>query len=55
MDRIIDSVTLFHGRKDGFEDPSEYLESIGLAVDSQYDDPVKAAAIKRNGLQNTPP
>ena len=43
----MESVTLFYGQKDGFEDPSEYLESIDLAVNEKIDDPGKAAAIKQ--------
>ena len=47
MGGIMDSVPLFYGKKDGFEDPSEYLEIINFVVEEEYAEPAKAATVKR--------
>ena len=37
----------FHGRKDGYEDPTEYLETINFVVEEKYLEATKALTVKR--------
>ena len=47
MEGIMDSVPLFYGKKDEFEDPLEYLETINFVVEEKYTEPEKATTVKR--------
>ena len=47
MEGIVESVPTFHGRKDGYEDPIEYLETINFVVEEKYEDERKASTVKR--------
>ena len=43
----MESVPTFHGRKDGYEDPMEYLETITFVVEEKYAESAKAGTVKR--------
>ena len=47
MEGIIKSVPTFYGRKDDYEDPTEYLKIINFVVNKRYTDGAKASIIKR--------
>ena len=47
MEGITESVPTFHGEKDGYEDPLEYLETIKFVVDEMHTDQTKALMVKR--------
>ena len=47
MEGITESVPTFHGKRDGYEDPTEYLETITFVVEQRYTEPEKAATVKR--------
>lgn len=47
MEGIMESVPTFHGKKDGYEDPTEYLETINFVVEERYSDEAKALTVKR--------
>ena len=47
MEGIVESVPTFHGKRDGYEDPTEYLETIAFVVEEKYAEPGKAATVKR--------
>lgn len=36
LNKIMESVSIFHGRKDGYEDSTEYLETINFVVEEKY-------------------
>ena len=46
MEVIIEAIPPFYGRKDGREDPLEYLESINFSVEEKYSGD-KAESVKR--------
>lgn len=47
MEGITESVPVFHGKRDGYEDPLEYLETINFVVDEKHTDQTKALMVKR--------
>lgn len=47
MEGIVDSVPAFYGKKYGFGDPEEYLETINFVVKEKYDQSEKALVVKR--------
>ena len=51
MNGIVDSVPTFHGKKDGYEDPTEYLETINFVVEEKYSEEAKALTVKRSRLR----
>lgn len=36
LNKIMKSVSIFHGRKDGYEDSTEYLKTINFVVEEKY-------------------
>lgn len=47
MKGIPESVPNFHGRKDGYEVPMQYLETINFMMEGKYSDEAKALVVKR--------
>lgn len=47
MDGIIEGVSWFYGKKDGYEDPVEHLETINFVVEEKYTEATKASLVKR--------
>ena len=43
----MESVPAFYGRKDGYEDPIEYLETINFVVEEKYHEDPKVWTVKR--------
>ena len=37
MESVLECIPFFYGRKDGFEDPNEHIETIGFIVDEKYE------------------
>ena len=50
MDGITESVLFFHGKKDGYEDSVEYLETINFVVEERYPE-ANAFFVKRMVLR----
>ena len=47
MEGIIESIPTFHGKRDGHEDPTEYLETITFVVEEKYLEIENAATVKK--------
>ena len=47
MDGLLESIPIFYGRKDGSEDPAEYLEMINFVVEEKYDNVEKRLTVNR--------
>lgn len=47
----MESVPAFYGKKDGYEDPIEHLETINFVVEEKYPDETKASLVKRMVLR----
>ena len=47
MNNIINSVSIFHEKKNKYEDPIKYLKTINFIIDKRYSKEVKVLFMKR--------